>query len=530
LSSTTRRLTAFGAALALTAAAPAAAEAATLTNSGGTLTYTAGPGTTSGVGFTQNGTTVTVTRGVFGGPDDDPIDTSTCTPAGPPNTYDCADVTNVVADGGDGNDGLYADGVDVPVALTGGDGADYLGGGAAADVLSGGAGNDGVTGGAGADALYGGSGDDNLSTDSGADVVSGGSGLDNVFVSSLVLEPGGSSPLPVSVTLDKTANDGVPGQGANVGDDVEDLAASSVYVPLAPPAQFGGVAVTGNAGPNTLNGGFEGTGADSITGGAGNDRLQGFGGDDTLNARDGFADVVSCGDGNDTAIVDTLDAVSDSCENVSTADVGNAGEDKPPSVAWTAPAGAAKLPGSTGATLMVSAADDKGIAKVEFMDDDTVVCSDTLAPYTCDYKPQGGDVGRNTLTATAFDGLGQTASSVRKVVVTPFGAKSLSLRTSVKKDTRAPYSFTAGGALTRSLTVSKALNCTGSVRVTVKAGSKTLSTKTVKLSTSCSYRAKVSLSSRRGFAGNGKLRVQARFSGNDTIAAKTSSTRMVATR
>jgi hypothetical protein len=480
------------------------------------------------VGFTQNGTTVTVTRGVFGSPDDDPIVTSTCTPAG--GGYDCAGVTNIVADAADRDDRLYADGVDVPVTLTGGDGVDTLVGGGGADVLSGSAGDDYVDGGPGADVLSGGTGDDNLSTDSGADVVSGGSGLDSVYVASVVLAPDGSSALPVSVTLDATANDGASGQGANIGDDVEDVAAASVYLPPAPPAQFGAVTVTGNAGANTLSGDPQGAGADTITGGAGNDRLFGYGGDDMLNARDGFADVVSCGDGNDTAIADTLDLVSDSCENVSTADIGNAGEDKPPTVAWTAPASAAKLRGSTGATLTVNAADDKGIAKVTFMDDDTVVCTDTVAPYTCDYKPQGGDIGRNTLTATAFDGLGQTASSVRKVVVSAFTAKSLSLKTSVKKDTKAPYSFTVSGALTRSPTVSKALNCKGSVKITVKGSSKTLATKTVKLSKSCTYKVKVSLSSRRGFAGNGKLKVKAVFGGNDTVAAKSSSTRMVSTK
>ncbi len=100
------------------------------------------------------------------------------------------------------------------------------------------------------------------------------------------------------------------------------------------------------------------------------------------------------------------------------------------------------------ATLTVGATDDKGVAKVVFMDDDEVICTDTAAPFTCAYQAKGTDLGRNTLAAVAYDALGQTASSVRPVVVTRFVAKSLSLKATPTKDTRAPYSFAASGALT----------------------------------------------------------------------------------
>jgi Ca2+-binding RTX toxin-like protein len=526
LNGITRRLLALGVAAAGTIAIPAAAQAATLTNSGGTLTYTASAGTVSWVTFSQTATTVSVAVDPVAG-DNDPITTSTCTPTGA-NSYDCANVAQVVADAADGNDGLFAGDLQIPVSFMGGDGIDYLYGADAADALAGGAGEDQVVGGGGADALSGGSGDDNLYTSDGADVVSGGSGVDsaNVYYGGDATA-GATSALPVSVTLDGVANDGVSGQGANIGNDVEDPSANSTFSPLTGPDQYGTTTVVGNGGANEVGGS---SGADALAGAAGNDRFYAGDGADTIDARDGFADVLFCGEGADTAIVDTLDTVSDSCENVSTADVGNANEDKPPTVAWTAPASGAKLPGSKVATLTVGATDDKGVAKVVFMDDDTVVCTDTVAPYTCAYQANGTDLGHNTLTAVASDAAGQTASSVRPVVVTRFSAETLSLKVSPTKDKRASYSFTASGALTRSTTVSKTLNCTGSVKVSIKVGSKSLKTKTVRLSKSCSYKTTLSLPTRSGFPSNGKLKLRAVFAGNTTIAGKNSSTKTVSTK
>jgi hypothetical protein len=510
-----RRLASFGAALALTAVVPAAAHAATLTNSGGTLTYTAAAGTQTGIEFSQAAapsTIVTVTRhDEFG--DTDPITLAgsgcTLTTAGAPFVYDCTGVARVAADAGDSFDQMSADTMRVPTALAGGSG------------------NDSLSGGPGADSLSGGPGDDSLFPGSGANTVSGGTGFDSVndFVNA---EPPATAAPAVSITLDDVANDGTAGQGANVLSDVEDVSADSSFTPDGGTTfTFGSLTLTGNAGQNIVSGS---TGNDTITGGAGNDQLFGNGGNDTMNARDGFADRVSCGDGVDTAIVDTLDTVSDDCENISVADVGNANEDKPPTLTWAFPASNAKLVGSKAGMLTVAATDDKAVAKVVFMDDDQVICTVTAAPYTCAYAPKGTDIGRNTLTATAFDAAGQTASSVRDVTVTRFSAKSLSLKTSTAKDKTAPYSFTAKGALTRSATVSKTLNCTGTVKISVKAGSKTLWSKSVKLSKSCTYSAKASFSSRKGFASNGKLKVKAVFGGNATISSKSSSTKTVSTK
>ena len=57
-------------------------------------------------------------------------------------------------------------------------------------------------------------------------------------------------------------------------------------------------------------------GADVVTGGRGRDRLWGGPGLDRLLARDGAVDLVVCGPGRDTAIVDSVDLVHVSCEAV----------------------------------------------------------------------------------------------------------------------------------------------------------------------------------------------------------------------
>ncbi|HEX7278329.1 MAG TPA: polysaccharide deacetylase family protein [Solirubrobacterales bacterium] len=70
----------------------------------------------------------------------------------------------------------------------------------------------------------------------------------------------------------------------------------------------------GRGGADKLSGG---PGADRLLGGAGADRLSGGGGNDRLLAQDGAVDTVNCGGGSlDTAIVDSVDRVSASCEKV----------------------------------------------------------------------------------------------------------------------------------------------------------------------------------------------------------------------
>jgi Ca2+-binding RTX toxin-like protein len=143
-----------------------------------------------------------------------------------------------------------------------------------------------------ADVLNGGDGDDQLKAGDGADVISGGAGTDTFLVM------GGTW----TVSLDDVANDGVSPAVANVRPDVENIT-GGIF----------GDTLTGSAAPNVLRGGG---GGDKLDGKGGADSIFGEGGDDTIAARDGAADTIDCGDGNDTVYVDTQEDGVFDCETV----------------------------------------------------------------------------------------------------------------------------------------------------------------------------------------------------------------------
>ena len=55
-------------------------------------------------------------------------------------------------------------------------------------------------------------------------------------------------------------------------------------------------------------------------------------------------------------------------------------DDRPPTLAWTAPAAGVSLSANSPTTLAVNATDDRGLARVQFFDDDRLLCEDTAAP------------------------------------------------------------------------------------------------------------------------------------------------------
>jgi Ca2+-binding RTX toxin-like protein len=202
-----------------------------------------------------------------------------------------------VASGGGGND-----------VVLGGEGPDTLEGGAGLDVIRGGSGNDHLEGGSstlrgadGADTLEGGPGSDTLGGGPGRDRLDGGTGGDELNGGEGAdLADYSRSDKPVQVTLDGKANDGARGEKDNVAPDVENVLGDTAKSTL-----------TGNAGPNSIDGG---PGEDLLDGGPGSDALQGGDGADMIRSRDGVPDRVDCGAGNDFAIVDRQDIVSDDCE------------------------------------------------------------------------------------------------------------------------------------------------------------------------------------------------------------------------
>ena len=268
-----------------------AAVASTLAVQGGTaLQFTAGAGETNDVTVSRSATLYTVT---------DPG--STIAPTGPcasvnANTATCpaTGVSAVSVALGDLNDAATVD-PSLTLGVT-------LNGGAGNDTLTGGAGDDRIDGGDGNDAITGGAGDDVLSGDGGADNVQGGAGDDTILSGAFDAAPdvfgGGAgtdladysgSANAVNVSLDGVANDGVAGEGDNVGVDVEDVTGTGKADTLT--GSGAANELDGGAGNDTLSGLG---GADGLTGGRGNDTLDGGAGIDALAGGGG---PIGCADG-----------------------------------------------------------------------------------------------------------------------------------------------------------------------------------------------------------------------------------------
>jgi Ca2+-binding RTX toxin-like protein len=208
------------------------------------------------------------------------------------------------------------------------------------EEVYGGPGNDRLVGWGGDDLLDGGPGDDQFekgspSVRNGNDVIVGGDGADEMYYRG---DYGGAGPDPVTVSLDGAAGDGPAGQSDNVqveavfggeADDVlrggpgadrliGDRGADEIHGEAGNDFLDGDVGddrIFGGDGDDELRGGD--SSADLLDGGSGSDNFIAdgpcfffgcdSGGNDRIQARDGFPDTINCGGGVDTAIVDQLD-------------------------------------------------------------------------------------------------------------------------------------------------------------------------------------------------------------------------------
>jgi Ca2+-binding RTX toxin-like protein len=242
----------------------------------------------------------------------------------------------IAISGGPGDDVLRGDalgetfdggaGVD---KITGDDGDDIIHGGADHDELEGQVGNDQVHGDDGDDTLAG----DGIRDEAGHDVIDGGAGYDNVEYDWEV-ESGHHQP-PITITEDGAANDGRPGENDNVT-SLEEIYLNAPATLIGDAEADDYTVFNTDESPSTLRGGG---GGDTLTGGFGNDTITGGPGRDTIYAdvsssycnwiqcdlphgndaidvRDGEADQVECGVGQDTVQADKLDTVSTDCETV----------------------------------------------------------------------------------------------------------------------------------------------------------------------------------------------------------------------
>jgi hypothetical protein len=235
--------------------------------------------------------------------------------------YDDRDAGVNVSLDGLANDGAVGEGDNVGAQIDGVQGSDFadtlVGSEAVRSFLSGYDGNDVITGGRQDDVIFGGIGDDIMDgrggddefpgsdgqynsigggpAEVGADTFTGGAGRDRVSY---------RYSAAVTVTLDGQANDGPANEKDNVGSDVEIIVGTDNADTIT--GTTGAQEFRGLAGNDTLDDG----------GGAG-DILTGGEGDDVLRARDALADSVSCGPGNDSAVVDTIDTTD--CDTVDAA-------------------------------------------------------------------------------------------------------------------------------------------------------------------------------------------------------------------
>lgn len=347
--------------------------------------------------------------------------------------------------GGSGSDDLFGgDGIDtadysalgaaVNVSLDDGSGS---GGDAAGDQLSGienvtgstyndtiygGAGSNVLAGGDGRDAIYGGDNDDTLVGGAGADSLYGGEDLDIADYS--------ASNAAVNVNLtDWTATGGhatgdvLQGVDGLVGSAFDDTLigydgmglSGDVYTNLfyggagndhmdgrgGDDSLYGGTGndtilggagndtLAGDEGNDSLDGGtgndwlYGGDDSDTLAGGAGNDMLEGGSGDDVLIGGDG-ADTLYGGDGNDTLAGGPGDAL-----------YGGAGAD------LLTGQGAMTLVGGTGSDTIIGGA-GLLIDGSEDADDMDVLDLTGLGPLSIVYNPQNPESG----TVTFFNGLG----------------------------------------------------------------------------------------------------------------------------
>jgi Ca2+-binding RTX toxin-like protein len=450
-------------------------------------------------------------------------------------------------EGGDFDDSLS--GSDAPNTLVGGKGADVLVGKGGPDVLDGGLGtdsvsyagapsavtvtadglaandgpagendnvletvenvtgssfNDSLTGSSANNRLNGGAGDDVLDGKLGADNLVGGGGIDTVVYSD---RAAGST---VTVGLDSLNDDGAPGEGDFVENDVENLigGAENDTFSGSPLANV----LDGGAGADTLNGA---QGKDVLLGGAGDDELNGDQGDDLLDGGLG-ADAMAGG-----SEVDTVDySQRTAAVSVTLDDVADDGE----------------------ATEGDNVSDNVEKAKLA---DGTVTLSRTGA--TSSTPPAGGGGGggggstpvdtktddgktndaKTSDTATPANDQGQvnTASSQSGTTKSVAGAEESAVEAGVLSATKSVVSKRSVRSMLikGKVTAPKGKSCSaGRLAIRILSGSKALGSRTVAVGKDCTFSAPISFAK----SAKGTLKVEVRFLGSKASAPKVQLTKL----
>jgi hypothetical protein len=109
-------------------------------------------------------------------------------------------------------------------------------------------------------------------------------------------------------------------------------------------------------------------------------------------------------------------------------------------------------------------------------------------------------------------------------------AGSLSATVTPSRDTRAPYAFRTSGRLTLPSGMTRAQGCSGRVSVQVKRGTRTISTRRVTLTSTCTYSSRVSFANRSRFGSATRLKFTARFLGNARVSPDSAPSRFARIR
>jgi hypothetical protein len=196
------------------------------------------------------------------------------------------------------------------------------------------------------------------------------------------------------------------------------------------------------------------------------------------------------------------------------------GDDKPPVLTITSPRTVGtRINAGRAFSLAADAADDKLLKTVQFLVGDRQVCSLTSAPFRCSFRPALRDLGRQVVTVTATDSIGQTTTQQRSIVVQRFKARGLTSVVKPKRDTVKPFVFVVTGRLGLPAGVSRVQGCGGKVRVRFSnAAGRSLLTRTLNLSRGCTYRVVGSFKSAVPFGRTGRVTIISQFLGNSALA------------
>ena len=242
---------------------------------------------------------------------------------------------------------------------------------------------------------------------------------------------------------------------------------------------------------------------------------------DADDDNDGISDVAEAAvgtsptdnDADDDGVNDSADACPRTPGTLPNGCPADTPEDAPPAVQFTGPAANSKVSAPAGTTLSANATDDKGVAQVAFVDADGVICTDTTAPYSCQYTPTGDDVGKNTIIAVASDAAGQTGTDSRRLNVGRFRTEAVSLAASPRRDASAPYRFTLSGTITLPDGVTARQGCRGTVVLRLTRGGKSAAATNAPVGRDCRYRRTLTVPA----ADIGALRATARFNGGAVL-------------